>query len=119
MTYRPLNKPPDYGQSLESVIRLDTEATTGDLDLLVRINKNAAGRYAAMADAAKELESDSGYLRNKCMFGCSRQLLRLSGVDSEVDKYIKQIDELDERVEELEKIAKELDEWTGELGKRP
>lgn len=86
--------------SLESVIRLDTEATTGDLDLLVRINKNAAGRYAAMADAAKELESDSGYLRNKY---------------SEVDKYIKQIDELDERVEELEKIAKELDEWTGEL----
>jgi len=53
-------------QSLESLIRLDTEATVGDLDLLVRINKHAAERYRGMADAAEGLETDAEYLKTKC-----------------------------------------------------
>jgi biogenesis of lysosome-related organelles complex 1 subunit 2 len=39
----------------------------GDLDLLVRVNKHAAERYKAMADAAEGLETDSDHLRAKCM----------------------------------------------------
>ncbi|KAF8539915.1 biogenesis of lysosome-related organelles complex-1, subunit 2 [Trichophaea hybrida] len=86
--------------TLESLIRLDTEATVGDLDLLVRVNKHAAERYKAMADAAEGLETDSEHLRVKY---------------AEVTKYVKQVDELDERVSDLEAIVKELEEWTGEL----
>ncbi|KAI5800028.1 biogenesis of lysosome-related organelles complex-1 subunit 2-domain-containing protein, partial [Geopyxis carbonaria] len=87
--------------TLENLIQLDTEATVGDLDLLVNVNKHAAERYRAMADAAVGLETDAEYLKTKY---------------AEVNKYIKQVDELDERVGDLEKIVKELEEWTGELG---
>lgn len=85
---------------LETVIQLDTEATIGDLDLLVRINKHAAERYKSMADAAKGLDTDAQYLKTKY---------------AEVNKYIKQVDDLDERVGDLEAIVRELEEWTGEL----
>jgi 5'-deoxynucleotidase YfbR-like HD superfamily hydrolase len=87
---------------LENLIRLDTESTVGDLDLLVRVNKHAAERYKAMADAAEGLETDSEHLKAKY---------------AEVQKYVKQVDELDERVTDLEAIVRELEEWTGELGK--
>jgi len=96
----PTNAVNDTLATLESLIRLDTEATVGDLDLLVRVNKHAAERYKAMADAAEGLETDSDHLRAKY---------------AEVTKYVKQVDELDERVSDLEAIVKELEEWTGEL----
>ncbi|KAA8893940.1 biogenesis of lysosome-related organelles complex-1, subunit 2 [Sphaerosporella brunnea] len=96
----PTNAVNDTLATLESVVRLDTEATVGDLDLLVRVNKHAAERYKAMADAAEGLETDSEYLKSKY---------------AEVNKYIKQVDELDERVSDLEAIVRELEEWAGEL----
>lgn len=55
-------------QSLENLIRLDTEATVGDLELLVRVNQHAAQRYRAMADAAEGLSVDAEYLGGKCEF---------------------------------------------------
>jgi hypothetical protein len=48
------------------VIRADTEATIGDLDLLNRINLHAKERYQAMANAAEGLQTDSEYLTQKC-----------------------------------------------------
>lgn len=53
-------------QSLENVIRADTESTIGDLDLLNRINLHAKERYQAMANAAEGLGTDSEYLSQKC-----------------------------------------------------
>lgn len=53
-------------QSLENVIRADTEATIGDLELLNRINQHAKQRYQAMANAAEGLGTDSEYLNQKC-----------------------------------------------------
>lgn len=44
------------------MIRADTEATIGDLDLLNRINLHAKERYQAMANAAEGLQTDSEYL---------------------------------------------------------
>lgn len=96
----PSNAVNDTLASLESLIRLDTEATVGDLDLLVRINKHAAERYRGMADAAEGLETDAEYLKTKY---------------DEINKYIKQVGELDDRVSDLEAIVRELEEWTGEL----
>lgn len=58
-------------QSLENLIRLDTEATVGDLELLVRVNQHAAQRYRAMADAAEGLSVDAEYLSGKCKFHSS------------------------------------------------
>ena len=116
-----LVKPVDPAQKLEAVIQLDTEATVGDLDLLVRVNKHAAERYKTMADAAEGLETDSEYLTIKCAY-CSVQTRRLRIMftelqsDSEVNRYIKQVDDLEESVTDLEAIVKELEEWTGELG---
>jgi len=72
----------------------------GDLDLLVRVNKHAAERYKTMADAAEGLETDSEYLTTKY---------------SEINRYIRQVDDLEESVTDLEAIVKELEEWTGEL----
>ncbi|CCX32098.1 biogenesis of lysosome-related organelles complex-1, subunit 2 [Pyronema domesticum] len=96
----PTNAVNDTLASLENLIRLDTESTVGDLDLLVRVNKHAAERYKAMTDAAEGLETDSEHLKAKY---------------AEVQKYVKQVDELDERVTDLEAIVRELEEWTGEL----
>lgn len=48
------------------MIRADTEATIGDLDLLNRINLHAKERYQAMANAAEGLQTDSEYLTQKC-----------------------------------------------------
>jgi len=96
----PTNAVNDALATLESLIRLDTEATVGDLDLLIRVNKHAAARYKAMADAAEGLETDSDHLKTKY---------------AEVNKYIQQVDKLDGRVSDLEAIVKELEEWTGEL----
>lgn len=53
-------------QALENVVRADTEATIGDMDLLHRINVHATERYQAIADAAVGLDTDSAYLREKC-----------------------------------------------------
>lgn len=58
-------------QSLENVIRADTEATIGDLELLNRINLHAKNRYQAMANAAEGLGTDSEYLSQKCLFTLS------------------------------------------------
>jgi len=91
----------DVLATLENVIRADTEATVGDLDLLNRINLHATERYKAIADAAVGLETDSEYLGQKY---------------AEIEKYKQQVDNLDERVGDLEAIVKELEEWTGELG---
>ncbi|RPB05555.1 hypothetical protein L873DRAFT_806290 [Choiromyces venosus 120613-1] len=90
----------DVLATLENVIRADTEATVGDLDLLNRINLHATERYKAIADAAVGLETDSEYLGQKY---------------AEIEKYKQQVDNLEERVGDLEAIAKELEEWTGEL----
>ncbi|KAH0614678.1 uncharacterized protein H6S33_000314 [Morchella sextelata] len=90
----------DVLASLENVIRADTEATIGDLDLLNRINLHAKERYQAMANAAEGLQTDSEYLTQKY---------------ADIEKYKNQVDVLDERVGDLEAVVKELEEWTGEL----
>jgi uncharacterized protein YoxC len=93
----------------------------GDLDLLVRVNKHAAERYKTMADAAEGLETDSEYLTTKCAYSSvqtRRRRITFAELqsDSEVNRYIKQVDDLGESVTDLEAIVKELEEWTGELG---
>lgn len=65
-------------QSLENVIRADTEATIGDLELLNRINLHAKNRYQAMANAAEGLGTDSEYLNQKCMFTSAYLYLSIS-----------------------------------------
>ncbi|KAL7270684.1 hypothetical protein RUND412_006599 [Rhizina undulata] len=97
---RTSNNVNDVLATLETVIRNDTEATLGDLELLNRVNVHTRERYKAMADAAVGLETDSEYLDQKY---------------ADIIKYTKQVDDLEERVGDLEKIVSELEEWTSEL----
>lgn len=77
-----------------------------------------------MADAARGLGVDSGYLGEKCAWHCElgRSVIRLISCvpglcsDADIARYIAQVDAVEEKVGDLERIVKELDEWTGELG---
>jgi len=86
--------------SLENLIEADSSAILGDLDLLTKLNNAAVDRYRSMTDAAKGLENDSEYLRQRY---------------AELKKYTRQVDDIDQRVGDLEKLVKELDEWCSEL----
>lgn len=52
--------------ALKQKLEADTECTVGALQVMERVNLNAATKYMNLVDASKGLDNDAQYLADTC-----------------------------------------------------